>query len=316
MLPPRSSWQKQPLTHNLSAHQARQGIPKQVHVSFRDGQLIMSGFGHWTAYWRDPYYLLLTIPWAGFLGIMTLGYIVINTCFALAFLVGGDCIANATPGSFADAFFFSVQTLGAIGYGVMSPATRYADTLVAIEGLTSILSIALMTGLAFARFAQPTARVMFSRVAVIAAYNGVPTLMFRAANQRRNLILEAQTRVYLLRDEVNQEGKAMRRFYELNLARQVTPAFSLPWTIMHPIDEQSPLFNLSVADLENVNAMLMVSVTGIDETVAQMIYARHVYSTRELVWHHQFVDLVQPLANGEHYVDYTHFHDVTVLENR
>ena len=285
-------------------------LPK-VHINIHNGRINISGYGHWYNYWRDPYHLLLTVPWLGFLGLVSAGYVAINVCFALAFLAGGDCIANAAPGSFGDAFFFSVQTLGAIGYGVMSPTTTYANTLVAVEGLISILSIALMTGLAFARFAQPTARVLFSRVAVINRHNGVPTLTFRAANQRQNQILEAQTRVYFMRDEISAEGEFMRRFYDLKLVRDVTPAFSLPWTIRHPIDEDSPLYGLTPESLVKTNATLMVSLTGIDETVAQSLYARRSYTAQELVWNHRFIDLMHEAPNGDRYIDYNHFHDVT-----
>ncbi len=122
-----------------------------------------------------------------------------NALFALAYLAGEDCIANARPGSFLDAFFFSVQTLASIGYGAMFPKTTYANVVVTIEAMMGLVGIAVLTGLAFARFSRPTARVIFSRVAVIAPHNDVPTLMFRAANKRRNQILEAQLRVYLMR---------------------------------------------------------------------------------------------------------------------
>lgn len=286
----------------------------RVRVNIHNGRINVAGFGHWYNYWRDPYHLLLTVPWLGFLSLMAAGYVAINFCFALAFLAGGDCIANATPGSFGDAFFFSVQTLGAIGYGVMAPTTTYANTLVAIEGLISILSIALMTGLAFARFAQPTARVLFSRVAVITRHNGVPTLIFRAANQRQNQILEAQARVYFMRDEISAEGEFMRRIYDLKLARDVMPAFLLPWTVMHPIDEHSPLYGLTPELLIKTQAILAVSLTGIDETVAQSLYARHSYTAQELLWNHRFIDLMHEAPNGDRYIDYNHFHDVTAAE--
>ncbi len=134
------------------------------------------------------------------MAIVTLGYITANAFFALAYLVGGNGIANARPGNFFDAFFFSIQTMASIGYGAMYPQTLYANILVTIESLLGLMGLAMGTGLAFAQLSQPTARVIFSRVAVVDSHNGVPTLMFRTANKRRNQILEAELRVRLARD--------------------------------------------------------------------------------------------------------------------
>ena len=195
-------------------------------IKQQDGRLNIVGMGKWYSYWRDPYHLLLTIPWSGFLALTVLGYLVANTLFALAYLAGGDGIENARPGNFFDAFFFSVQTMASIGYGAMHPRTTYANAVVTVEALVGLMGLAMGTGLLFARFSQPTARVLFSRVAVITPYNGVPTLMFRAANQRRNQILEAQMRVRLMRDEVSVEGQFMRRVYDVNLVRSQNPKLS------------------------------------------------------------------------------------------
>ena len=244
-------------------------------IAFHNGRYNVPGLGAWYSYWRDPYHLLLTLPWTGFLITMVGFYGILNTLFALAYLAGGDCIANATPGSFLDAFFFSVQTLASIGYGAMYPTTAYANAIVTLEALTSIIGIALMTGLVFARFSQSTARVIFSHLAVITSYNDIPTLMLRTANQRRNQILEAKLRLYLLRDEVSAEGEFMRRVYPLKLLRDHTPAFTLTWTAMHPIDEHSPLYGATSHSLEVTKTTLLASLTGIDETVSQAMHARH-----------------------------------------
>lgn len=191
--------------------------PSPIRIRKRNGRLEIEGIGAWYTYWRDPYHLVLTIPWLGFLALIALGYVVANAVFALVYLAGGNCIANARPGNFLDAFFFSVQTMASIGYGVMYPNTTYANAVVAIEALVGLLGLAMSSGLALARFSRPTARVIFSRVAVVAPHNGIPTLMFRTANQRRNLILEAQLQLRLMRDEVNAEGEFMRRVYDLQL---------------------------------------------------------------------------------------------------
>ncbi|WP_299415873.1 ion channel [Acaryochloris sp. IP29b_bin.148] len=306
MLPPVNYRRRQ---SSLRRQLARRLPPKSV-LKFQDGKFSVSGLDAWYTYWRDPYHLLLTIPWPGFLLILAGGYVVINILFALAFLAGGDCIANATPGSFWDAYFFSVQTLGAIGYGAMHPTTPYANLVVTVEAFTSILSVALITGLAFARFSRPAARVLFSQVAVITPYNGVPTLMFRTANQRRNQILEAEINLYFLQDEISSEGDSMRHLYNLKLLRHRTPSFTLTLTVMHPIDESSPLYGATAESLEHTKATLIVTLTGIDDTVAQSLHARHTYGATDILWNHKFIDLFHQTPNGHRYIDYTHFHDV------
>ncbi len=185
----------------------------------------------------DLYHWLLSLSWQKFLLLITVFYLVINLIFAVAYLTAGEGIANAKPGSFKDAFFFSIQTLSTVGYGSLYPETLYAQILVTIEVWIGLLLVAILTGLMFARFSRPTARVLFSKVAVICPFDGVPTLMFRAANRRQNQILEAQIQVSLVRNEISSEGHFMRRFYDLDLLRSQTPIFGLSWQVMHPIDE-------------------------------------------------------------------------------
>ncbi|MBD2725851.1 ATP-sensitive inward rectifier potassium channel 10 [Nostoc sp. FACHB-892] len=288
-------------------------IPR-IQIQVRDGKFEIIGMGAWHSYWRDPYHLLLTISWAGFLSLICSFYITINILFALAYWIGGDCIANARPGSFLDVFFFSVQTLASIGYGAMYPKTTYANIVVTIEAMIGLMGIAVMTGLAFARFSRPTARVLFSRVAVITPHNAMPTLIFRSANQRRNMILEAQMRVYLMRDEVTLEGKFMRRFYDLKLLSSQTPSFTLSWSVMHVIDEFSPLYGMTAESLTQTNTMLIISLSGIDETVAQVVHARHSYAANEILWNNQFVDIIHHTPDGHRYIDYNRFHDVLPLD--
>ena len=288
--------------------------PRQpVRIVKRNGRLTIEGMDEWYSYWRDPYHLLLTIPWPGFIALIGTGYVAINSIFALAYLAGGNCIAKARPGNFLDAFFFSVQTLASIGYGEMYPLTTYANAMVTIEALIGLLGVAVGTGLAFARFSRPTALVLFSQVVVIAPYDGVPTLMFRAANQRHNQILEAEMRVRLVRDEINAEGQLMRRFYDLNLVRSQNPVFSLTWTAMHQIDEQSPLYGETPETLAEAETSLVVTLSGLDETVFQTIYARHTYIAEDILFNMRFVDIINRSKYGDRYVDYNRFHDVKPL---
>ena len=279
-----------------------------------NGRFQVLGLGAWYHYWRDPYYLMLTVPWRGFFAITIGLYAFANAICALLFLLGGEgTILNAEPGSFWDAFFFSVQTSASIGYGVMSPGNAYAHLLVTLVAITSLVGIAVLTGLAYTRFSRPTAQVLFSRVAVVASFQEVPTLMFRAANERRNQILEAQMRLYLTLDETS-DGRMMRRFYELGLRRDRNPSFFLSWTALHPIDEASPLYGLSHDDLMRSNAALLVSVSGIDQTVVQAIHTRHTYYAADILWQHEFKDIFHPMENGDRYIDFADFHTVEPVD--
>jgi len=288
-------------------------LPK-IKILIQDGRFQVVGMGAWYSYWRDPYHLVLTIPWTGFLCLITLTYLGTNALFAIAYLLGGDCIANATPGSFLDAFFFSVQTLASIGYGAMYPKTVYANSIVTIEAMVGLVGMSVLTGLAFARFSKPTARVVFSRVAVITPYEGRPVLMFRTSNKRRNQILEAQMRVYLMRDELTSEGQHIRRIHDLTLLRNHTPGFNLSWTVIHPIEESSPLYGYTSEALVQMNTSIVISLSGVDETVTQVVHARHTYAAQDIFWNHRFVDIIHFTQDGHRYIDYNQFHEVTSLE--
>ncbi|MEW6496138.1 MAG: ion channel [Cyanobacteriota bacterium] len=278
-------------------------------VTNRRFEVVRKGVSH--SHWRDPYHLMLTMDWLSFIGVTVVSYVATNAVFALLYLAGGDSIKNARPGSFLDAFFFSVQTMATIGYGAMYPQTDYANLLVAIEALIGLLGVAMATGLMFARFSSPTARVLFSRVAVIAPHNGLPTLMLRVANERRNQILEAQIGVSLLRNEITTEGHFMRRFYDLKLIRSQTRIFALSWMVMHVIDENSPLYGETPESLAEMETDMIVTLTGIDETVSQTVHARHYYITDEILWNMRFVDIFSNKLDGRRVLDLTRFHEVT-----
>lgn len=259
--------------------------------------------------WLDIYHWLLAVPWTGFFALLAVAYGLFNVVFGLLYLLQKGSIANAKPHAFADAFFFSVQTMATIGYGDMHPATLYANILVTIEVLLGMTGLALATGLIFARFSRPTARVMFSRVAVVSRHNGVPTLMFRAANQRRNRILEASVSVMLVRNELTAEGRVMRRFYDLAVVRHRNPLFTLTWTVMHPIDDSSPFKSVTVDSMRAQQAEIVASISGLDENYGQTIYARKDYRAEDIHWGRRFVDIIGRAADGRLTVDYGHFHD-------
>lgn len=279
-----------------------------------DGSFQIQGLGVWYQYWRDPYHLMLTVPWWGFVSLVSMAYIGLNVVFAIVFRLGGDCIVGARPGSFLDAFFFSVQTLASIGYGTMSPANLYAHLVVTLEAITSLFAIAVVTGLAFARFSKPTARVLFSQNMVVMPHNGIPTLMFRMANERNNQILEAQLRVYLLQNEVTKEGEFFYRIHTLELIRDQSPTFFLSWTAMHPITPSSPLYEATPESLQQKNVQVVVSMSGLDETVAYMVHVRHTYGHQHILFNHRFVSVIHPSASGDRYFKKAYFHHVEPIQ--
>jgi len=264
-------------------------------------------------WYQDLYHRTLTIPWWTFLLGGSTVYIAANMLFAVLYLLQSGAIAHARPGVFSDAFFFSVQTMATIGYGEMSPATLYANLIVTVETVVGLMFLALATGLVFARFSRPTARVLFSQVAVIGPNNGVPTLSFRLANQRRSQILQAEVGASLVRDEQSDEGVVMRRFYDLPLARARTPIFAMTFTAMHVIDTASPLFGESQVSLAAQNAELVVTATGLDETMGQAVHARTSYLPHEVLWEHRFVDVIGWTEDGRRAIDYSRFHDTVSL---
>jgi inward rectifier potassium channel len=261
----------------------------------------------------DFYHGVLTASWLGFVARLAALFLVVNLVFAILYVTDRGGISNARPGSFADAFFFSVQTLGTLGYGVMAPRTLYTNILVTGESFAGILIIALFAGMIFARFSRPFARVVFSRNAVVTSFDGRPTLMFRAANQRGNSILDASVNVSLAGNYTTREGHTMRRFQELKLLRASNPLFALSWTVMHPIDEASPLYNLGMAELIEHDMEIVVMMSGMDETISDRIYARYSYLPEEVLWHRRFVDVVSVTPGGQRMVDLVHFHDTEPL---
>jgi inward rectifier potassium channel len=265
----------------------------------------------------DAYVALLATPWWRLIALFALGYFGANAVFACAYLVAGDAIANARPGSFSDAFFFSVQTMATIGYGGMAPRTLTGNLIVALESMVGVIGFAMVTGLTFAKFSRPTARVIFSRVAVVSSRDGVRSLMFRMANERgRSAIVEAQAHVVFARDERTAEGEEIRRFHDLPLLRNKNALFALSWTAVHPITEGSPLHGVTPEMLHAQNVAFIVSVTGIDETVTQTVHARHTYGPAEVVWEARFADILSTAPDGRRRIDYSRFHEVTAAPSR
>jgi inward rectifier potassium channel len=267
---------------------------------------VREGYGRFR---RDAYHYLLDAPWPRLIALLVGLYLVANSLFAAAYLLQPGSIENARPGSFADAFFFSVQTMATIGYGKLLPGTTYANVLVVLETSTGVIGLAMLTGLIFAKFSRPTARVLFSEQAVVTIRDGVPCLMVRMANARSTWIIEADARLVLARWETTREGESVRRFYDLELTRTHNSLFALSWTLVHPLAASSPLHGATPASLAEGSVEIVVSVVGLDETVSQAVHARWSWVPEEIRWGARFVDVITRLPDGRQRIDLTHFHD-------
>jgi inward rectifier potassium channel len=303
----------QPAVAPSDPHRTRRAAPRIVQRERADRVVAIGLRNPWL---RDFYHHLLTLPWRAFLLGLAVVYLGLNVLFALLYLIGDGAIANARPGAFSDAFFFSVETISTIGYGQMSPATLYGNIVMTVEAMFGLTLLAVSAGLVLARFTRPTARVIFSKVAVVTEYNGVPTLSLRLANERRNQILEAQVSVTLVRDERTAEGEWMRRFYDLQLGRQRSPIFAMTFTVMHAIDPASPLWNATASSLATEAAEIVVTVTGLDETTSQAVHARTSYLAHEVLWGHRFADVLTQTKDGRLAVDYRRFHETEPAQSK
>jgi inward rectifier potassium channel len=281
----------------------------------RDGSFNVRRTG--LAFWPSlsPYHLLLTVSWGKFLSLMTLSFVLLNAGFALAYLACGEGaltggITERGYGTFWQAFFFSVHTFATIGYGNVSPVGMAANIIVVIESLAGLLATALITGLIFARFSRPTARIVFSNQAVIAPYKNITAFMFRITNARKTPLIAVEAKVNLSLYESG-NGPTNRRFYQLKLERSRVDVFPLSWTIVHPIDEDSPLHGYTEERLRYTDAEFVILLTAIDETSAQMVHTRSSYKCGELEWNAKFSNIYEPLAEGESItIDVSRLHDI------
>lgn len=249
------------------------------------------------------YHTLLSMKWRTFLLLVLILYFLSNVAFGAMYASFGssalvDTSAEPTTSLFIRGFFFSVQTFATIGYGTIHPVGIVPNLLVTIESYYSLLANALITGVVFARFARPTARVLFSEVAVIAPYRGIEGLMFRLVNGRSNQLIEVEIKVMFARF-VNENGKVERRFDFLELERHKVAFFPLSWTVVHPIDDDSPLKGLTQLDLNHADAELLILLTATDETFAQTVHTRSSYKPNEIRCGHKFVSIYNKVNDGE-----------------
>jgi inward rectifier potassium channel len=258
---------------------------------------------------RDLYHALLRVPWWAAFLIIVVSYLALNFFFALLFVwLGG--VANARPGSLADAFFFSVQTMGTIGYGAMSPSSTAANLLVVCESVTGLVLTALITGLVFVRFSQTRGRLIFSARAAIGRIDGVPTLMVRVGNERRGGIVGAEFRLNFARTAQTAEGVTLYRFADLPLVRSRAAVLSRAWSVMHQIVEGSPLYGLDAQKLAAVEGELQLEVVGIDDTSLQPVHSLHTWHAGQVAWGARLADVLSEQPDGDMVLDLRNFHDV------
>jgi inward rectifier potassium channel len=261
---------------------------------------------------QDLYHYSMTVSWPRLFATIVAFFLVFDVLFGCLFHLAPNCIANLNPPGFLGDFFFSVETLATVGYGDMHPETLYGHTVAMIEIFTGLLMLALITGLMFARFSRPKARFLFARFAVVRPVDGKLTLMFRAANERQNVVQNASAQLRMLRDDVTSEGYRIRRIIDLALVRSQHPVFALGWNIMHIIDDASPLRHETSQTLEDYDAVFILSLSGTDETTGQVLISRAEYSASAIRWNSTFRDILD-WSEGTLYIDYTKFHDVEPL---
>ena len=258
---------------------------------------------------RDLYSYLMEGSWLRLFVVLLFLYLTANLLFAGLYSMEPGSIEGAADASFTDAFFFSVQTMSTIGYGAMSPGNFWGDVIVTVEAAVGILGVAVATGVMFAKASRPSTSVLFSEPLVVSPMHGVPTLRFRVGNARGNEVVEGQISVTAVMIHVTPEGQHLRKLVDLPLVRARTPMFALSWTVMHPIDERSPLSGCPLHDLHARVFSIVVSFTGYDGTLAQTIHARHVYYPEDVRIGQRFVDVISELEDGRLLIDFTRFHE-------
>jgi inward rectifier potassium channel len=259
---------------------------------------------------NDLYVFFMEGSWTRTILLLGVGFVGLNVLFASLYLLEDGAISGADDASFLDAFSFSVQTMSTIGYGALSPATPYGDLISAIEAAVGLFVVALATGLMFAKASRPQAHVLFSHNLIVVRWDGVPTLSFRAANARSAEIVDASLSFTVLLDEVTEEGHHLRRLHDLKLRRDRSPLFSMTWTVQHPIDETSPLYDLDLSDpAVREGLFFVVTLVGHDSAYGQTAHSRHLYSGTDMLLGRRFADVVSQMPDGRLVLDYEHFHD-------
>ena len=280
--------------------------PRERSIRIGDREIIAVGVSD--DFWSDFSHRAMTISWPMFLAWSLAVIIFVNALFAGVYLLGEKPVANVAEANFIQYFYFSIETLATVGYGDMHPQTHYGHVVASIESFTGIFCIALMTGLIFARFSRPQARILFATAPIISSFDGAPAFMLRLANERHNSISDATAKLWMLRRYATKEGRQFRGFVELKLVRNENPTFQLSWTLFHAIDEASPLYGLTAEDISDLDVAFTVTINGLDENSAQTVHARKTWQHAELRWNHHYADILAT-ADGVTRLDYGKFHE-------
>jgi len=256
------------------------------------GETVLSKAGASRFDLRDPYHLAVSLSWPAFVAALLAIWLAINLSFALLYVLSPGDVLNARPNSFTDAFFFSVETLATVGYGVMAPASLYGHVVSATEIVTGTAFTAIVTGLLFVRFSRPKPKIVYSDDAVVTPYNGRPTLMLRVANGRLTLMTNASVRLFVLLRERTTEGSSFRRIHNLTLLQPQLPLFVMPWTMMHEIDETSPLHGHTAESLAQSDARLFLTLEARDQALAATVHDIKDYSVAHIRFRMHFGDAV------------------------
>jgi inward rectifier potassium channel len=233
-------------------------------------------------------------------------------------MLSAHAVAEMSPGSFSDAFFFSVETLATVGYGHMYPESFYGHLIATLEIMVGMFGLAVITGLIFVRFSRPTARVRFSKVAVIAPFDGVPNLMIRLANLRHQAMVEPEFRMILLRNIITAEGDEVRRFRSLKLEFDHLIAFPAVLTVRHRIDEESPLFGMTPEDFHQQDIHIVASIVGVDTVIVAPFQSSGDYNYEQIEWNRRFVEIFEQNEEGQWTVDYARIdetEDIAPIQN-
>lgn len=270
-------------------------------------------------FWTDFYHNAMTLTWPAFFGSLAAAFVALNALFAILYELGDAPIANARPGSFSDLFFFSVETTSTVGYGDMHPQTLFGHLVATAENFVGMVLLAVMTGLVFARFARPRARLIFARNPIVAPHNGVPTLTFRVANARNSFISQTTARLWMLGPTETAEGRRLVGFQPMRLIKSENPMFALSWTLFHPIDPDSPIYGLSEDDLMASEINFIASIEGLDDVSSQTVHTRQVYAAQDVRYGHEYIDIFRLDDEGTRHVNYGALHDtrpIVPLEER
>jgi inward rectifier potassium channel len=254
---------------------------------------------------RDPYHLAVTLTWPRFFLALFAADLIINTIFALLYLIEPGSVANTRPGSFTDMFFFSMETLATVGYGVAAPVTLYAHIVASAEILCGLTFTALVTGVIFVRFSKPKGKILFADKAVVTVYNGRPTLMVRVCNGRLTLLGNASAHITAVLREESPEGHSFRRVHELKLERNRLTVFPLTWTLIHEIDEHSPLFGITSSFLAENNLWLVAFIEAHDHALGVVVNNMQDYGNDAILFGTRYQDVVTVDAEGRTNLDLT-----------